>query len=665
MQTRLNLLLLAILFSTNTSHAESIHSASVFTPPKGFTSGIEGPAVDADGNIYAVNYEKQHTIGKVTPDGKCSIFVEFPNGSIGNGIRFNRKGTMFIADYINHNVLRVDMKTRKISVLVHEPRMNQPNDLAIGPNDILYCSDPNWSKHTGNLWRVTPDGKATQLEAGMGTTNGIEVSPDGKTLYVNESLQRNVWAYDLSESGDISNKRLLHKFPDFGMDGMRCDAGGNLYITRYGKGTVAILAPDGQIHREVKLTGMKPSNITFGGPDGRTCYVTLADQGNLETFRTDVPGRVWMMRQPAKRASEKKSRPIFVPHVLDTKFGALGADIGDRAENGKADILACKGGETYLYSGTTKTLIHKVDGPAFGIHLRTADIDRDGDLDAIVADHPNGIRYLENPGRDAASKQMWTHRFIDSKCIGAHAVALADINGDGRTDIVASGEANSTPPDSIYWYECPENPNETESWPKHVFGPGQSGGLAHYPGIGDVNGDGRLDVAHAAKKGEWYHLWTQPEDARAPWKFSVVGEGYIQATNVQVGDIDGDGVADLLASQGHYVGVLWFKGPDWKPRMIDQELHSPHTLVLADLDADGDLDAATCAYMSKTLAWFENDGKGNFERHIISRGQMAYDLVARDVDGDQDLDLVVAGQSSNNVVWYEQIRVDDRSSSEN
>ena len=77
--------------------------------------------------------------------------------------------------------------------------------------------------------------------------------------------------------GDVSNKRLLIQFPDFNMDGMRCDIEGNLYITRHGKGTVAKLSPAGEVLLEVQLTGKLCSNIAFGGADGRTCYVTMAD----------------------------------------------------------------------------------------------------------------------------------------------------------------------------------------------------------------------------------------------------------------------------------------------------------------------------------------------------------------------------------------------------
>ena len=204
---------------------------------------------------------------------------------------------MFIADYTNHNVLKVDMDTRNITIHAHEPTMNQPNDLAIGANDILYASDPNWGASTGQIWRVDTDGAVTLLEVDMGTTNGIEVSPDEKVLYVNESVQRNIWAYDLSSEGEISNKRLLIQFPDFNMDGMRCDIEGNLYVTRHGKGTVAKLSPAGEVLLEVQLTGKLCSNIAFGGPDGHTCYVTMADRGNVEVFRADLPGRSWQLFQ--------------------------------------------------------------------------------------------------------------------------------------------------------------------------------------------------------------------------------------------------------------------------------------------------------------------------------------------------------------------------------
>ncbi|MDQ6477132.1 SMP-30/gluconolactonase/LRE family protein [Dyadobacter sp. LHD-138] len=275
--------------------AGPLYESSVFTAAHSFTSGIEGPAVDRKGVLYAVNFEKQGTIGQVMPGGKGSIFVELPGGSIGNGIRFHSDGRMFIADYKNHNILQVNMASKQLSVYAHEPKMNQPNDIAIDDKNRLYASDPNWGNGSGNIWRIDTDGKVTLLEANAGTTNGIEVSPDNKTLYVNETVQRRVWAYDLAADGGISNKRLLIEFPDFGMDGMRCDIKGNLYITRHGKGIIVKVSPAGKVLREIQVGGKQPSNLAFGGRNGCTVYVTLQDNGNIEKFQVEDPGREWKM----------------------------------------------------------------------------------------------------------------------------------------------------------------------------------------------------------------------------------------------------------------------------------------------------------------------------------------------------------------------------------
>ena len=257
--------------------------------PEGtFTNGIEGPATDKAGNLYAVNYGKEGTIGIVRPDGSHECFVTLPEGSTGNGIRFNKAGDMLVADYTGHNI---DMQTKAISTYAHESRMNQPNDIALAPSGNIYASDPDWPNQKGQLWLITPDGKVTLLESNMGTTNGIDVSPNGKKLYVNESAQLKVWVYDIKPDGTLKNKQLFHTFEGFGMDGIRCDVKGNLYLCRYDKGTVAVINPKGKLIREIQLKGKKPSNITFGGPDNRRCYVTLQDRGCFETFTAEHPGR--------------------------------------------------------------------------------------------------------------------------------------------------------------------------------------------------------------------------------------------------------------------------------------------------------------------------------------------------------------------------------------
>ncbi|MEO8127219.1 MAG: SMP-30/gluconolactonase/LRE family protein [Bryobacteraceae bacterium] len=273
--------------------AQALMAATPLTEPHSFTGEIEGPAVDRNGNIYAVSFARKPTIGKITPEGKGEVFVEMPEGSLGNGMRFDKKGILFVADYTGHGILRIDPKTRKVTVFAHEPTMNQPNDIAISKDGTLWASDPNWAKSTGQVWRIDKNGKVTKVASDMGTANGIDVSPDGKTLYVNETVQRNVWAFAIGSDGSLSDKRLLIQFPDFGMDGMRLDVDGNLYITRHGKGTVVVVSPERKVLKEIDVLGKLPTNICFGGPDGKTAYVTEVEHGRLVQFRTDRPGLEW------------------------------------------------------------------------------------------------------------------------------------------------------------------------------------------------------------------------------------------------------------------------------------------------------------------------------------------------------------------------------------
>ena len=260
-----------------------------------FTSSIEGPVVDCKQNLYAVGFESSHGVGIVDKLGKAKLYVNLPDGGTPNALQIDKNGYMYFADYTNHRVWKMDMATKVFSVMAEDKNMNQPNDIVITSKGYVYASDPKWSDDTGNLWKISPDGKTTCVEANMGTTNGIEISPDEKILYVAESVQGNVWAYDIDTSGDISNKRLLIKFAEDGSDGMKCDVKGNLYITRYGRGTVAMISPSGREYREIKLTNKFPSNICFGGKDGKTAYVTCVTtdgkHGQIEAFRTEFAGR--------------------------------------------------------------------------------------------------------------------------------------------------------------------------------------------------------------------------------------------------------------------------------------------------------------------------------------------------------------------------------------
>ena len=289
------LMTIVALLAGTASAAEPLYVARDVIPDGVFSAGIEGPAFGPDGALYAVSFGRDGTIGRVGFDaegnGKAELFAALPAGSTGNGIRFGADGGMFVADYSGHNILRIAPGEHEAHVFAHLPDAHQPNDIALAPDGMLYASDPDWAEGSGQLWRIDADGKPHLLETGMGTTNGVEVSPDGRHLYVNESVQRRIWVYDRKADGDIANKRLLIGFDEHGLDGMRTDADGNLYVARYDAGVVAVVSPEGRLLREVPLKGRKPTNVAFGGTDGRTVYVTLQDRGAIEAFRAPAPGR--------------------------------------------------------------------------------------------------------------------------------------------------------------------------------------------------------------------------------------------------------------------------------------------------------------------------------------------------------------------------------------
>jgi gluconolactonase len=269
---------------------EDLFKSTDFTAENLFTNGIEGPAFDELGNLYVVNFKREGTIGIVDANGKADLFIELPKGSTANGIKFNSNGDMLLADYTGHNILKVDMTTRAVSVFAHNDSFNQPNDICINNKDQIFASDPNWADSTGQLWRINPDGSTVLLANDLGTINGVAMSPDNKTLYVNESIQRKLWAFDLDESGNIADRRLLAEFPDFGFGGMKCDRDGNIYACRYGKGVIAVVSPDGTLIREIPLISKKCTNLVFGGENNQTVFVTVQDRKNIEKFENDIPG---------------------------------------------------------------------------------------------------------------------------------------------------------------------------------------------------------------------------------------------------------------------------------------------------------------------------------------------------------------------------------------
>ena len=285
------------------AHAEDLFQARQVTPAGEYTSGIEGPAVDASGALYVVNFQRPGTVGRLAPGATGSaLFAELPRGSVGVSIRFARDGRMFLADYKAHTIFVFERGAAEPRVYFKSDQFNQPNDMAVARDGTIYASDPNWRRREGQVWRITPNGDGTGRGTVLAsprkltTTNGIELSPDEKTLYVAESATSEIWAYRVD--GDaLREPRLMKKFPDFEIDGIRTDRDGRLYVARILKGTIAVLAPDGALLREIPLTASEPTNLAFGGPDGKTVFVTQRKGGFIEAFRVDRAGREFCLQQ--------------------------------------------------------------------------------------------------------------------------------------------------------------------------------------------------------------------------------------------------------------------------------------------------------------------------------------------------------------------------------
>jgi FG-GAP-like repeat len=348
-------------------------------------------------------------------------------------------------------------------------------------------------------------------------------------------------------------------------------------------------------------------------------------------------------------------------HVVLKDVATLTAVAADFTGDGSVDIVT-NGGQKrrLLIAPDWRELIIGENPEHDFIHSEIIDVDGDGDMDYIGARYDPGlIVWFEQPAKPL--EMAWTLRLVDDQVHGIHGLIRGDVDGDGKFDLLATSAQPKPPfPNSLAWFRVPRDPKRATSWDRFIFAKEDAPGLTHYLGVGDVNGDGKMDAATGAKggpqdksgQGEWFAWWQAPDDPSKPWKKHLIADHQVGATNIHPADVNRDGHMDFVAARGHGHGVVWFEGPNWTEHVIHPTLKEPHALVVADLDGDGDLDAATCAYGDQIAAWFENDGRGVFVTHIVGHGQESYDIRAVDMDGDNDLDLLIAGRASNNVVWY-------------
>lgn len=360
--------------------------------------------------------------------------------------------------------------------------------------------------------------------------------------------------------------------------------------------------------------------------------------------------------------SAEEEQKLWTKHVIHEGPRSVTAVAADFTGDGKTDVISNSAGKTRLFVGPDWREVILDENPKHNfIHSEFFDVDRDGDLDYIGARYnPGLIVWLECPKNPLTDP--WTLRVVDDQVHGIHGLIKGDVDKDGRPDLLATSAQPKEPfPNSLAWFRVPQNPKTAKRWERHLFADKDAPGLTHYLGFGDVNGDGFPDAATGAKggpqavpgTGNWFAWWEAPSDSTKVWKKHPIANDQPGATNIHPADVNGDGKTDFIASRGHGRGVIWFEAPNWTLHEIHPTLKEPHCLTVQDLDGDGDIDAATCAYGDKLAAWFENDGTGRFQTHIIGRDQEAYDIRAVDLDGDGDLDFLIAGRGSKNVVWYE------------
>jgi SMP-30/Gluconolactonase/LRE-like region len=320
--------------------AEQLFVSKQLTPGGEYNKGIEGPAVNAAGDLFVVSFKipgadpnLRRGIGRVkNGTAQSRLGAKLPLGSRGSGIRFDLQGRMYVADF-KKNAIHVfepgSADPQPYFVAAPDPNnpakpaFTQPNDIAIARDGTIYASDPDFGAGTGRIWRITRGANGKGVGAIMtstrtlGITNGLDLSPDNKTLYVSESKfnhadrPASVWAYRIDGTALVADPAALKTFDEGGdADGLRVDTDGRIFVARPEAGEVFILVPPGSPgapQARVTTAGKNPNNLTFGGADGRDVYVTQNEDDNhngdakrfVERFRTDRPGREPCLLTPA------------------------------------------------------------------------------------------------------------------------------------------------------------------------------------------------------------------------------------------------------------------------------------------------------------------------------------------------------------------------------
>jgi gluconolactonase len=247
----------------------------------------EGPAWSRDGFLIFSDTPNDK-LWKWTPGSPVAVFRENAGGPGGNA--FDAEGRLYTCETRARRVTRTDKKGA-VEVIAEKwegKRLNAPNDIVVSRTGHVYFTDPAFGAQTEareldfhGIYHIPKNAPMKLIAKPAGRPNGIALAPTGRILYVVNSDERSVRAYDLDRNGETSNERVVvAKVPGV-PGGIRTDEKGNLYVA--GK-AIHVYSPDGKLIHTIELKN-PASNCGFGEPDGKTLFIASGP----EVFRARLP----------------------------------------------------------------------------------------------------------------------------------------------------------------------------------------------------------------------------------------------------------------------------------------------------------------------------------------------------------------------------------------
>lgn len=335
---------------------------------------------------------------------------------------------------------------------------------------------------------------------------------------------------------------------------------------------------------------------------------------------------------------------------LDVYTGTVTA--GDLENDGDVDVVVSGYNshtlflfKNYNFLWTKDTVDSNLAG-ALGTGI--ADFDGDGFPDILASSETGGlVLWYKNEGGNLKS---WTRDTIDDDFKDALVVWAEDINGDGAIDAVVNSYSSGI----INWYEN----NLPGGWKEHYIGSKIGYGS---PVLADVNEDNKPDIVGGTKNhGVVLYLNNLPDTI---WEEIIIDGNLRGAFEVGVGDIDNDGDMDIASTNYSNIegsaDVVWYEnrgsGLNWTKYPVCSDLASARPLVLVDAFNDGFMDMVVGDIGKNEILLLKNeDGGQNWKKSIIDNKYMGPNaMYLNDMDLDGDLDLTLTTQANEHLVWYE------------